>query len=78
MKLRVQHEDGKIEIISLCRDWRIVEGRYLNRIVDGSGLEYFFTHSGHYDGWGGATNCIPKAADKIIQAMEEKREIEKD
>jgi len=53
MKLRVQHRDGRIETITLHGRWSIIEGELLNRIVDENGSEHFFTHDGHYDGWGG-------------------------
>jgi len=76
MKLRVQHEDGRIEILSLSGIWQVRDGAYLNRITDESGFEYFFTHDGHYDGWGGATCLSPSAADEVTQAMEEKREFD--
>ena len=53
MKLRVQHRDGRIETITLHGQWSIIEGEFLNRIVDETGSEHFFTQEGYYDGWGG-------------------------
>jgi hypothetical protein len=53
MKLRVLHEDGSVEVLTLStEEWRIVEGEHLNRITDANGVEHFFTHDGFYDGWG--------------------------
>jgi hypothetical protein len=76
MKIRVEREDGKIETLSLKGTWEIVEGKYQNRISDESGMDYFFTHEGHYDGWGGAVCCDEQAAKDVIASMEQKREIE--
>lgn len=54
MKIRVQHRDGKTEILDLVGDWTVVEGEHLNRLQNGGGVEYFFTADGFYDGWGRA------------------------
>jgi hypothetical protein len=52
MKLRVQHEDGKIETIDIAQPISSLEGNHLNRLIGSDGTEYFFTKEGHYDGWG--------------------------
>jgi hypothetical protein len=77
MKLRVQHEDGSIEVLTLSHEWRVIEGKHLNRIVDGNGFEHFFTPEGHYDGWGGNVRQPQDAADDVLESMEEKRQIER-
>jgi hypothetical protein len=76
MKLRVQHEDGAIETITLAGEWRVQEGSELNRIV-GRGFEHFFTHDGYYDGWGAGVSESPAPATEIIDALEQKRQKEK-
>ena len=53
MRIRVEHENGRIEALTLRGTWHCVEGKYLNRLVDENGFEHFFTPDGHYDGWGG-------------------------
>jgi hypothetical protein len=77
MKLRIQREDERIEIVTLTGDWRVAEGKHLNRIIDQSGFEHFFTHDGYYDGWGGSVRQPQEAADEVLESMEEKRQIEK-
>lgn len=77
MKLCVQHEDGTVETITLTGEWRVTEGKFLNRVTDSSGFEHFFTHDGHYDGWGGSVRQPLETADEIIEAMEGKRRFEK-
>src|ERR1035438_1653946 len=43
MKIRVQcNKDEKIETLSLKGKWEVIEGKYLNRIRDESGLDHFF------------------------------------
>ena len=49
MRLRVQHESGRTEILTLEGDWIIVEGQHLDRIRS-STFEHFFTKDGYYDG----------------------------
>ncbi len=77
MRLRVEHEDGSVETITLTGEWRVTEGEFLNRITDSSGFDHFFTHDGHYDGWGGGIRQPPETADEILESMESKRRIEK-
>lgn len=55
MKIRVEHADGKAEVMSLIEPVLLVEGKYMNRLTDGSGVDYFFLHDGTYDGWGSGT-----------------------
>jgi len=76
MRLRVQHENGKVEVITLTGEWRVIEGPHLNRIVDENGFEHFFTHGGHYDGWGAGIRQPREAADELLEMMEEKRQFE--
>jgi hypothetical protein len=78
MKIRVQREDRSAEVLTLKGDVDIVEGKYQNRITDGSGLDHYFTLDGFYDGWGGAVCCDEQTAAETISAMEQKREIETD
>lgn len=79
MKLRVQHEDGLMEILTLEGHWEIVEGISLDRIRSDRGIEHFFTKDGHYDGWGsGLSEESGARADEIVFAMEQKREFDPD
>jgi hypothetical protein len=54
MRLRVEHEDGRIETLTLDGDVRLQHGRVLDRLVTEEGAEHFFTKEGYYDGWGRA------------------------
>ena len=55
MRIRVQHETGRIETIQLDGELFVTtEGPQLNRIRDKKGFEHFFTKEGFYDGWGSA------------------------
>jgi hypothetical protein len=76
MRIRVQHEDGSVEVITVAGDWRATEGKHLNRITDQNGFEHFFTPDGYYDGWGGNVRQPQKAADEALQCMDDKRQIE--
>jgi hypothetical protein len=76
MKIRVEREDGRVETLFLKGRWHVVEGKYQNRLSDESGIDYFFTHDGHYDGWGGAVCCDEQTAHEMTALMEQKREIE--
>ena len=73
MKIRVQHANGEIEVITIDGSWGVHNGEYLNHISNGN-FDHFFTHDGHYDGWGGAVSCSAEDATSIIEAMEGKRE----
>ena len=58
MKIKVIHEDGSIETLTLTGGLRCVEGKHLHRI-HAADREHFFTPDGHYDGWGRALNVTP-------------------
>ena len=73
MKIKVQHEDGSIETISLSAPSVVTEGKHLNRITTDAGCEYFFTHDGYYDGWGAGIQATEAEASDILGAMEAKR-----
>jgi len=76
MKIRIEQEDGTIEVLSLDGRWTIMEGRVLDRIQSDSGLEHFFTKDGYYDGWGSEVSPGPHT-DSVLRAMEEKRAYQK-
>ncbi len=78
MKIRVQRSDGAIETISLEGKWEVVDGEFQNRITREPRFDHWFTHDGYYDGWGGAVCCDEQTTDALLDAMEQKREIEKD
>jgi hypothetical protein len=75
MKIRVQHDDGRTETLTLRGSVEVVEGKFMNRLTDGSGMDHYFLHDGSYDGWGGAISCDERTARDTIEAMEEKREM---
>jgi hypothetical protein len=79
VRLRVQHESGRTEILTLDGNWIIVEGQRLDRIRSTTGFEHFFTKDGYYDGWGSGLNEESGArADEIVTALEQKREFDPD
>ena len=53
MKIKVIHEDGQVETLTLTGGLLCVEGKHLHRI-QAADREHFFTPDGHYDGWGRA------------------------
>ena len=59
MKIRVQHENGQIETISLRGELRVSEGEELDWLHAG-GMELFFTKDGYYDGWSPAPEIMKK------------------
>jgi hypothetical protein len=75
MKIRVEHEDGRIETLTIKGALRVSEGKELDRIQTDSGMEHFFTKDGHYDGWGGSPSD-PQRAKEITKEIEARREIE--
>ena len=75
MKIRVEHEDGTIEVITFKGLLTVSEGNILNRIRTDGGMEYFFTKNGFYDGWGGTIEDS-RRADEIIPEVESRREHE--
>jgi hypothetical protein len=77
--LRVQHESGRIEILTLDGDWTVVVGQHLDRLRSAAGFEHFFTKDGFYDGWGSGLGEESGArADEIVSALEQKREFDPD
>jgi hypothetical protein len=77
MKLRVQHEDGKTETLTLRGEWTVIEGRSLDRLQSASGFEHFFTKDGYYDGWGAGLGESSPHAVHILNALEAKRRIQR-
>ncbi len=76
MRLRVQHEDGRLETVELLGErLQIVRGHLLDRIV-ADDLEHFFTKDGYYDGWGRALSASPADAGIIRDIVEARREID--
>jgi len=77
MRIKVQHENGATETLDLEGPLTVIKGHRLDRIRDSHGFEHFFTKDGFYDGWGAR---LPKpnrlAADRILDALEEKRSVE--
>ena len=71
MKIRVRHEDGSTEILTLFPPLRVTEGDRLDRITDSTEMDYWFTKEGHYDGWG---RSIPNLPDDEVDIL--MREIE--
>lgn len=78
MNIRVQHEDGTIEVLWVIgRGWQFITGNRLNRLTNGV-VDYFFTPDGYYDGWGGfVVTTSNEDAAGIIKGMESKRVIKK-
>ncbi len=74
MMLRVQHEDGRIETITLRGEVRVVNGHELDRLVT-QDAEHFFTKAGFYDGWGMPIRCSAAEARELIEAVERSRAI---
>lgn len=52
MKISVVSKTGAQESLTLTGSWQIAEGREFSCLVGPSGLSYFFTSSGEYEGWG--------------------------
>jgi hypothetical protein len=77
MQLRVQHADGKIEVLTLNGSWTAVEGDHLDILRNDRGFEHFFTKTGHYDGWGGLVETS-RDTEAMIDAIESKREFPKE
>jgi hypothetical protein len=75
MKIRVQHENGEIETLTVKGPLRVSEGKHLDRVHTESGMEHFFTKDGHYDGWGGAVS-EPQRAQEIIDEVEARRDFD--
>ena len=77
MRLRVIHEGGEIEIITLVPPITGALGSSLNRLACGDGTDFFFTPEGFYDGWGRRGDGMTKdQIDEAIQRMEDGREVD--
>ena len=77
MRLRVQHDDGRIEILTLVPPVEAVPGENMNRLACGDGTDFFFTLEGYYDGWGRNQAGVTKEeADADVERMQAGREIE--
>jgi len=79
LRLRVQHEGGVIEILTLVPPFELVSGKSkgdgVNAITDGSGMSYWFTEDGYYDEWtmsaeGVSEQEIREAIDRIETGRE--------
>jgi hypothetical protein len=72
MKIRVQCKDGTTEILTFRGPIEVAEGRYMNRLSDGSGIDHYFLRDGSYDGWGRADCSDAQTGHDTIQAMEKR------
>ena len=76
MRLRVIHEGGEKEIITLVPPIKAVLGKNLNSLACGDGTDFFFTQEGFYDGWARRGDGMAKGQmDEAIQRMEDGREM---
>lgn len=79
MKLRVQHEDGLIEVLTLVPPCEARLGRRMNKFTDATGMEYWFTEEGFYDGWSrdlSSSSVTEQQVNERIDQIEDSREIE--
>lgn len=81
MKIRVEHEDGKIETLDIGRGGTIIfvnEGRERDHIQTPDGMEYYFTADGYYDGWARdlPAGTSPEAAAMAEEIINRRRRIE--
>lgn len=54
MQLRVQHENGEMEELTLIDPVIAIPAKAtLWRLQDAAGVEHYFTEDGYYDGQGG-------------------------
>ena len=58
MKIKVLHDDGSIETLTLAGDLQCVEDQHV-RGGQTDDLEHVFTPDGHYDGRGRALDATP-------------------
>ena len=58
MQIKVLHDDGSIETLTLTGDLLCLEGRHMHR-AQTDDLAHFFTPDGHYDGCGRALHPTP-------------------
>lgn len=76
MQLVVVHEDGQTERLTLLTPFTVICGKSLDRIVEGTGIEHWFTKDGFYDGWG-KTHQPPLSdqdSDDVVSIIESSRE----
>ena len=71
MKIRVQHEDGRMETITIKGHLEVSGGRELDRIRTENGMEQFFTKDGHYDGWAGGVSDLAHRDIEGIQIVDD-------
>ncbi|HKS27842.1 MAG TPA: hypothetical protein VJS44_08485 [Pyrinomonadaceae bacterium] len=79
MKLRVQHENGDIEVIEIVEPTGLHynEGSGLWVLHCTNGREYFFTLDGYYDGYGQELPGIPEEdATNQLEVIQASRHIE--
>jgi hypothetical protein len=79
MKIRVQHEDGTVETLTLVPPIQARLGVEMSHIQDATGTDFFFGAEGHYDGWGRSllgSNMTTQQAGDLIREIESSREIE--
>lgn len=77
MELRVQHEDKRIEIITLVPPVQAVLGKSMNHFTCGDGTDFWFTQDGFYDGWGrGAVGLNSEQVDKMVERMQADQRLE--
>jgi hypothetical protein len=72
----VQHENGKIETLSLEGPFLVHIGKGLDWLITSDGMEHFFTKEGYYDGWGCGVSLDPEDAERQLRQIASKREIE--
>ena len=74
LKIRVQHENGQIEVVAVVGACQVIQGVELDRLVSAEGTEHFFTKDGYNDGLGRSLPQLDQEhADSIIGAIERER-----
>ena len=77
MQIRVQHEDNRMEVLTLVPPTSVDQGKNMTVIRDASGMEHWFTEEGYYDGWDINTpGASSEDMDRIIERVEGSRVIE--
>ena len=81
MKIRVQRDDGRIEVLTMVPP--LIAEKESNTgyfcITTGDGTEHFFRGDGTYDGWGRPVNLTvsdPQEALDLAKLIDGQREIE--
>lgn len=69
MQIKVIQDDGVSETITLTGEWRVQEGKKLNRLIGPHGFTHFFTHSGEYDGWGSGVFEPLQKSDAVMDKL---------